>query len=121
MKPEKITKQNKILLLTKQNETKFRWFFSFAKQAKFRETIVLFRYVSLCFAMFRVSRNKKKDAKWKPYSGQQTTGSTRGSPPFYLTNLGHEPQVKPGDWRPVMWALENWVSTMDVVFIIDQG
>jgi hypothetical protein len=37
---------------TKRNETKFRCFSCFAKQAKFRETI-------FCFAMFRVSRNKK--------------------------------------------------------------
>jgi hypothetical protein len=34
---------------TKRNETKFRCFSCFAKQAKFRETIFLFRYVS-CFA-----------------------------------------------------------------------
>jgi hypothetical protein len=56
---EKFTKRNEILLLTKQNETKFRCLFCFAKQAKFRETILLFRFVS-CFA------KQKKDAKWKP-------------------------------------------------------
>jgi hypothetical protein len=39
---KKIAKWNKILLLTKQNETKFRCLFCFAKQAKFRETIFCF-------------------------------------------------------------------------------
>jgi hypothetical protein len=38
--------------MTKQNETKFLCFSCFAKQAKFCETI-------FCFALFRVSRNKK--------------------------------------------------------------
>jgi hypothetical protein len=46
---KKIMKRNEILLLTKQNETKFRCFYCFAKQAKFRETNFLFRFVS-CFA-----------------------------------------------------------------------
>jgi hypothetical protein len=39
------TKRNE----TKRNETKFRCFLGFAKQAKFRETVLLFRFVS-CFA-----------------------------------------------------------------------
>jgi hypothetical protein len=46
---KKFTKRNKILLFTKRNETKFRRLFCFAKQAKFRETILLFCFVS-CFA-----------------------------------------------------------------------
>jgi hypothetical protein len=54
------TKRNFTFDETKQNETKFRGLFCFAKQAKFRETIFLFRFVS-CFA------KQKKDAKWKPY------------------------------------------------------
>jgi hypothetical protein len=53
------TKRNFTFDETKRNETKFRCLFCFAKQAKFRETV-------FCFALFRVSRNKKKDAKWKP-------------------------------------------------------
>jgi hypothetical protein len=36
-------------------------------------------------------------------SGRQTPGLTRGSPPL-LTNAGVEPRVKPGVWRPEMWA-----------------
>jgi hypothetical protein len=48
-KPEQFSKRNEILLLTKRNETKFRCFCCFAKQAKFRETTFLFRFVS-CFA-----------------------------------------------------------------------
>jgi hypothetical protein len=46
---KKITERNEILLMTKRNETKFRCFCCFAKQAKFRETIFLFRFLS-CFA-----------------------------------------------------------------------
>jgi hypothetical protein len=57
IKTRKNTKRNEIFLLTKQNETKFRCFYCFAKQAKFRETIF---FVSLCFV------KQKKDAKWKP-------------------------------------------------------
>jgi hypothetical protein len=43
------TKRNFTFDETKRNETKFRCLFWFAKQAKFRETICLFRFVS-CFA-----------------------------------------------------------------------
>jgi hypothetical protein len=43
------TKQNFTFDETKRNETKFRCFLCFAKQAKFHETIFLFRFVS-CFA-----------------------------------------------------------------------
>jgi hypothetical protein len=43
---EKNTKHNEILLLTKQNETKFCCFYCFAKQAKFCETVFGFRFVS---------------------------------------------------------------------------
>jgi hypothetical protein len=43
------TKQNFTFDVTKRNETKFRCLFCFAKQAKFREKIFLFRFVS-CFA-----------------------------------------------------------------------
>jgi hypothetical protein len=25
-------------------------------------------------------------------------------PTFYITNVGSEPRVKPGVWRPEMWA-----------------
>jgi hypothetical protein len=46
------TKRNFTFDETKQNETKFRRFLCFVKQAKFCETIFLFR---------------KKVAKWKPY------------------------------------------------------
>jgi hypothetical protein len=61
MKPEKITKGNEILLLTKQNETKrnFAGFLVSRNKRNFAKQL-------FCFAMFRVSRNKKKDAKWKP-------------------------------------------------------
>jgi hypothetical protein len=46
-KLEKIyeTKRNFNLHETKRNETKFRCFLCFAKQAKFRETTFLFRFV----------------------------------------------------------------------------
>jgi hypothetical protein len=54
---KKFTKRNEILLLTKLNETKFRCFLCFGKQAKFCETIFLFRFVSC---------EMRKDAKWKP-------------------------------------------------------
>jgi hypothetical protein len=37
-------------------------------------------------------------------SGRQTPDLTRGSPPFYITNKGDEHRVKPGVWRPEMWA-----------------
>jgi hypothetical protein len=46
------TKRNFSFDETKRNETKFRCFYCFTKQAKFRETI-------FCFALFCVSRNKK--------------------------------------------------------------
>jgi hypothetical protein len=59
---KKFTKRNKILHLTKQNETKFRSLFCFAKQAKFRETILLFRFV-LCFA-----KQKKRMRNGNPTS-----------------------------------------------------
>jgi hypothetical protein len=29
-------------------------------------------------------------------------------PPFYITNAASEPRVKPGLWRPEMWALLNF-------------
>jgi hypothetical protein len=34
-------------------------------------------------------------------------GFNRGftHPPFYVTNVGGKPRVKPGIWRPEMWAL----------------
>jgi hypothetical protein len=55
-KPEKITKRNEILLLTKQtkrNETKFRCLFCFAKQAK--------QFcVSLCF-VFRETKKRMRN------------------------------------------------------------
>jgi hypothetical protein len=37
-------------------------------------------------------------------SGRQAPGLTRGSSPFYITNAGCEPRVKPGVWPPEMWA-----------------
>jgi hypothetical protein len=52
------TKRNFTFYETKRNEISL--FLCFAKQAKFRETTFLFRFVS-CFA------KQKKDAKWKPY------------------------------------------------------
>jgi hypothetical protein len=58
----KITKRNEILLFTKQNETK-RNFADFIVSRNKRN----FAKQVCCFALFRVSRNKKKDAKWKPY------------------------------------------------------
>jgi hypothetical protein len=36
---------------------------------------------------------------------------TGGSPFFYITNAGGEPRVKPGVWRPEMWALLNSVGS----------
>jgi hypothetical protein len=59
---KKFTKQNEILLLTKQNETK-RNFAVFVVSRNKRNFAKQF----FCFGLFRVSRNKKKDAKWKPY------------------------------------------------------
>jgi hypothetical protein len=59
---KKFTKLNKILLLTKRNETKFRCLFCFAKQAKFREISRNNFVVSLCF----VFRETKKGCEWKP-------------------------------------------------------
>jgi hypothetical protein len=38
-------------------------------------------------------------------SGRQTPGSTRGSPPLLYNKYRCEPQVKPGVWRPEVWAL----------------
>jgi hypothetical protein len=38
-------------------------------------------------------------------SGRQTPCLTRGSPPLYITNAGGKLRVKPGVWRPEMWAL----------------
>jgi hypothetical protein len=49
---KKFTKRNKIFPLTKPNEISL-FFYCFAKQAKFRETI-------FCFTLFHVSRNKKR-------------------------------------------------------------
>jgi hypothetical protein len=38
-------------------------------------------------------------------SGRQTPGLTQGlHPPFHIKNAGDEPHVKPGVWRPEMWA-----------------
>jgi hypothetical protein len=36
-------------------------------------------------------------------------GFNPGFPPFYITNVGGEPRVKPGVCRPEMWALESMV------------
>jgi hypothetical protein len=40
-----------------------------------------------------------------PHLRTQTPGLTRDSPPFYITNAGGEPRVKPWVWRPEMWAV----------------
>jgi hypothetical protein len=45
---------------TKRNEMKFRCFIVSRNKQNFTKQ-------TFCFALFRVSRNKKKDAKWKPY------------------------------------------------------
>jgi hypothetical protein len=34
-------------------------------------------------------------------------GFNPGFTPFYITNARDEPRVKPGVWRPEMWALED--------------
>jgi hypothetical protein len=57
----KFTKRNEILPLTKQNETK-RNFAVFCVSRNKRN----FVKQSFCFALFRVSRNIKMEAKWKP-------------------------------------------------------
>jgi hypothetical protein len=46
---------------------------------------------------------------WAHISGRQSPCLTRGSPPppIYMTNAGGELRVKPGVWRPEMWALAN--------------
>jgi hypothetical protein len=41
---------------------------------------------------------------------QIVCGLTRGSPPFYITNAGGEPQVNLGVWRPEMLALTTGQS-----------
>jgi hypothetical protein len=35
----------------------------------------------------------------------------RVQPLFYIANVGGEPRVKPGGWRPEMWALMSYLST----------
>jgi hypothetical protein len=46
-------------------------------------------------------------------SGRQTPGSTRGSPPFYITNVGGKLRVKRGVWRPEMWA-QHFFASYDI-------
>jgi hypothetical protein len=62
-KPDKNyeTKRNYPFDETKHNETKRNFAVYFVSQNKRNFAKQLF-----CFALFRVSRNKKKDAKWKP-------------------------------------------------------
>jgi hypothetical protein len=51
-------------------------------------------------------------------SGRQTPGLTWGSSPFYITNAGGKPRVKPGVWRPEMWSQatgeQQWCYLMAV-------
>jgi hypothetical protein len=47
-------------------------------------------------------------------SGRQTPGWTRGSPPFYMTNAGGDPRVKPRVWRPEMWAQKKGCTTISL-------
>jgi hypothetical protein len=58
------TKRNFTFYETKRNETKFRSFLCFAKQAKFRETT----FVSLCF-VFRETKKRKRNGnpRLKPF------------------------------------------------------
>jgi hypothetical protein len=45
---------------------------------------------------------------WAHISGRQTPGLTRGSPPHLLYKRGVNPGlIKPGGWRPEMWALHQ--------------
>jgi hypothetical protein len=39
--------------------------------------------------------------------GRQTPSLTQGLPPFLFNKCGGEPRVKPGVWRPEMWAQDN--------------
>jgi hypothetical protein len=48
-------------------------------------------------------QNRKDN--WANISGLQTLGSTLGFTLFYITNMEGEPWVKPGVWRPEIWAL----------------
>jgi hypothetical protein len=54
-------------------------------------------------------------------SGRQTPGSTRGSPPFYITNVGGELRVKTGVWRPEMWAQYTVNLNLILKIYIDTG
>jgi hypothetical protein len=40
-------------------------------------------------------------------------------PPFYITNVGGELRVKPGVWRPEMWALQIPFITLSMKLIIE--
>jgi hypothetical protein len=40
-----------------------------------------------------------------PSKKHLSAGSKINHRPFYITNVGGEPRVKPGVWRPEMWAL----------------
>jgi hypothetical protein len=51
---------------------------------------------------FTLTREKQRLSR-AHISERQTPGLTRGSPPHVLYK-GGEPQVKPGVWRPEMWA-----------------
>jgi hypothetical protein len=44
---------------------------------------------------------------WAQISGRQTSVLTRGAPPLLYNKCGGEPRVKPGVWRPEMWALNS--------------
>jgi hypothetical protein len=63
---KKFTKRNEILSLTKQNETKrnFAVFFVSRNKRNFAKQFV-------CFALFRVSRNKKRMRNGNPYLGEE--------------------------------------------------
>jgi hypothetical protein len=51
-------------------------------------------------------------------SGCQTPGSTRGSPPFYITIGGGERRVQPGVLRPEMWAQNQYTVYINVAFLL---
>jgi hypothetical protein len=102
-KPDKVyeTKRNFTFDETKRNETKFRCILCFAKQAKFRETIFLFRFVS-CFA------------KHKNGSEMETLFTS-----LQLSKLGRQgPQLSGGKNRTklslLVQMLENFMSNKEL-------
>jgi hypothetical protein len=45
-----------------------------------------------------------------PHLKTPSPGFNPGFTPFYITNVGDELRVKPGVWRPEMWAQEKKIE-----------